>query len=777
MAENPSLIPADLIQESGAALTARLVEAAKAAAETAIAADGVATLGDVLQALESLVDSLPPLLVAEIEVELPRIAAEAVTRAQVEIADAREESGEPFPPVPSELAGDYRPWLTTAAAALVSAMKQAAEAASTVEAAGAAVLEAASDPAPFVSLSETAAARSVNTARLNTFKSNDDIVKKLKVVTVHDQKRSEVCTYMNDAEFSIKAKNIPTPPFHNSCRSYLVPLTSIKRRAGASQQEIDRQNWAIFRRLEREAKQAEAEGRSAPVLEFRLSPGGAGEFEGYASVWEVMDNHRTAFAPGSLSLPDAGLPLLFNHDPMRPLGRVIEARADARGLYVIGKLTLETAAGAEAFALIRDKAITGLSIGFKRLKDEAASGGRRILAAALKEVSLVPLPSNEAARITEVRSAPDNPDDTPAAGAANHEEKDMSEVVAPAGADETRSAVDLLSKRLDKLEARSARLPLGGDAGNCDDGLEKRAFAAFVKHGREAMAAEEVRALRASDSAAGGVTVPEGFASELLKKLVENSPIRALATVTTISTGELVLPKVTANPTAAWVAETGTRAATEPAFTQVQIPAHEAGCYVDVSQRLLEDNAVNLEGELSTMLAAEFARLEGLAFLKGDGTGKPKGIIGHADFTTINNGHATNLSADSLIALMHTLPATYRNAGVWLMNALTAGKVRQLKDTDGNYLWRPSLAEGNPPTLLGRPIYETPDLDDVAATKTPIVFGDIRAAYRVADRVGVSLLRDPYSVATTGLVRFHSRIRVGGDLVQAAAVKGLVMAA
>lgn len=772
MAENPSLIPADLIAEAGADLTQKLTAAARAAVEEALAAGAAATVAEVVVALESLTESLPPLLVAEIEATLPLIAAAAIERAQVEIAPAREETGQGFPPVPPEPAGDYSGWAASASAALIAAARDAAEAADTAEAARAAVLEAAADPAPFTVMAETAAARTVNDARLNTFRSNNDIVKKLEYVAVRDNKTSEVCQYLDNASFSVFAKNIPRPPVHNGCRSYLLPVTNIRRKAGATDKEIERQNWAIFRRLEREAKTKEAEGRSAPVLEFRLSPGGAGEFEGYASVWDVMDNHRTAFAPGSLSLPDAGLPLLFNHDPMRPLGRVIEARADARGLYVIGKLTLETAAGAEAFALIRDKAITGLSIGFKRLKDEAASGGRRILAAALKEVSLVPLPSNEAARITEVRSAPDN---SPAAGAAPpKEEMKMSETTAPAGAEETRAAVDLLSKRLDKIEARSARLPLSPEAG--EDGLEKRAFAAFIKTGKEAMQAEEVRALRASDSAAGGVTVPPGFAAELLRKLVENSPIRSLATVTTISTGELVLPKVTANPTAAWVAETAARPSTEPAFAQVQIPAHEAGCYVDISQRLLEDNAVNLESELSDMLAKEFARLEGLAFLKGDGTGKPKGIVGHADFTTLANGHATNLSADALVALMHTLPSTYRNAGVWLMNALTAGKVRQLKDADGNYLWRPSLAEGNPPTLLGRPIYETPDLDDVAATKIPLLFGDIKTAYRIADRVGVSLLRDPYSVATTGLVRFHSRVRVGGDLVMGAAVKGLVMA-
>ncbi|MCK6444408.1 phage major capsid protein [Elstera cyanobacteriorum] len=774
MAENPSLIPADLIAEAGADLTARLTAAARQAVEAALAADGVATLEDILQALESLVDSLPAALVAGIEDALPLIAEQAIERAQVEIADVREESGEGFPPVPSEPAGDYSGWAASAAAALVAAARAAAEAAPTVEAARAAAVDAVAPPA-FSVMAETASARTVNQSRLNTFKANSDVVKKLKVVTVHDQKRSEVCTYMSDAEFSIKAKNIPTPPFHNSCRSYLIPITNIKRKPGATEAEITRQNWAVYRRLEREAKEAAAEGRGGEErLEFRFAPDldAAGTFSGYAVTWNQMDSHKTMFSPGSLVLPSS-IPLLWSHDPTRPVGVVTETREDQAGLFIVGKVTTETRDGAESYAFLKQKAVTGLSIGFKRLADEAAPGGRRITRAEVKEISLVTIPSNSAARVIEVRCA--SPDE-PAAGAAKpHEEMKMSETTAPAGAEEVRSAVDALARRLDRIEARGSRLPLGGESA-ADDGLERRAFNSFVKHGREAMAAEEVRALRASDSAAGGVTVPPGFASELLKKLVENSPIRALATVTTISGGDLILPKQTAAPTAAWVAETGTRPATEPAFAQVKIDAHEAGCYVDVSQRLLEDNAVNLEGELSTMLAAEFARLEGLAFLKGDGTGKPKGIIGHADFQTLANGHAANLSADALIRLMYSLPATYRNQGVWLANGTTIGKLRTLKDGSGNYLWRPSLAEGSPESLLGRPIVEAVDMDDIAADEIPLIFGDIKTAYRVADRVGVSLLRDPYSVATTGLVRFHSRIRVGGDLVMGAAVKGLLMA-
>jgi HK97 family phage major capsid protein len=76
------------------------------------------------------------------------------------------------------------------------------------------------------------------------------------------------------------------------------------------------------------------------------------------------------------------------------------------------------------------------------------------------------------------------------------------------------------------------------------------------------------------------------------------------------------------------------------------------------------------------------------------------------------------------------------------------------------------ITAGAPVTLLGRPIVEMVDMPDVAADAYPIMFGDL-SGYRIVDRIGLSVLRDPYSQATNGLVRFHIRKRVGGDVSHA----------
>ena len=151
--------------------------------------------------------------------------------------------------------------------------------------------------------------------------------------------------------------------------------------------------------------------------------------------------------------------------------------------------------------------------------------------------------------------------------------------------------------------------------------LEVKAFTGFLRQGREALTADEVKTLRVSEDTAGGYLAPEQFTTEVLKELVEQSPMRQAARVSSTTAGSVLLPKRTGRPSAAWTGETDDRTATESTYGQQEIFVHEAGCYVDVSQRLLEDSAINIEREIASDLAEEFGRLESAAFVNGDGTG------------------------------------------------------------------------------------------------------------------------------------------------------------
>ncbi|GGD42583.1 phage major capsid protein [Aureimonas glaciei] len=344
---------------------------------------------------------------------------------------------------------------------------------------------------------------------------------------------------------------------------------------------------------------------------------------------------------------------------------------------------------------------------------------------------------------------------------------------------ETRStaAATAASERIAALETRLNRPGAGDEQNqNAATAIEQRAFSSFVRRGDGSMNAEEQRALRVSTEEQGGYLAPEQFIAELQRNLVEISPIRAAARVGSASAGTVIIPKRTGRMTASWVGEIEDRPATEPAYGQARIEMHEMAAYVDVSNWLLEDAAIDIAAELAFDFAEEFGLKEGQAFVNGDGVKKPVGVMVDPSVPTVLNGHATTLSPDALIRLMYALPAFYRNRGSWLLNGQSIAAVRLFKDANGRYLWQESIADGQPATLLGRPVIEAPDMGDVAADAFPIAYGDFATAYRIYDRVNLSVLRDPYTVATKGLVRFHGRRRVGGAVTQPEAIRKLKMA-
>lgn len=374
----------------------------------------------------------------------------------------------------------------------------------------------------------------------------------------------------------------------------------------------------------------------------------------------------------------------------------------------------------------------------------------------------------------ETKNAPDDDgDDLEVKEALDRIEKSVD--------DRVKKAVDASAKtsqdEIKGLKAEIAALKRPG-AGDADEEAkaEEKAFFSFVRNGVEALEPDERKALIVSDDAKGGFLAPEQFEAQLQKELVEISPIRAASRVTQTTAGRVVWPKRTGRITARWVGETEERPKTEPTYGQAALDVHEMAAYIDVSNWLLEDSAIDLAAELASDFAEEFGRLEGVAFIDGDGVKKPVGILNDASVPTVANGHATDVSADALIRLMYDLPPTYRNRGSWLLNGSTIAAYRLLKDGNGRFLWQDSIQVGQPATLLGRPVVEAVDMPGIEADATPVIYGDFSVGYRIVDRVGLSVLRDPYSVATEGLVRFHGRRRVGGGVVRPDAFRKLKMA-
>lgn len=336
---------------------------------------------------------------------------------------------------------------------------------------------------------------------------------------------------------------------------------------------------------------------------------------------------------------------------------------------------------------------------------------------------------------------------------------------------ETKSAGNDNAKlvdRLDKLEAKSNRLGVAkADNDNTDTKLETKALNSFLRGGVASLDDLEKKTLNAGTPASGGyVTAPE-YSSTVIEKLTQFSPLRGLASVMTIGGNEIYIPVLDTGIAGGWVTETGARPSTEPTFDQMNFKAYEFAGYVPVSQQLLEDSFIDLQAFIAGHIQKQFGKAEATAFMVGDGNGKPTGLLNTpADYTAITAAADGSDILAKVIEAFYKLPGAYAANGSWLMRRETMGVIRAAADnaTKGT-LWSDSLANGTPATLLGRPVYESVDmslLPTVAGTAYPIAFGDMSSAYQIVDRVGVAIMRDDYTGADNGIVKFRARRRVGG---------------
>ena len=288
----------------------------------------------------------------------------------------------------------------------------------------------------------------------------------------------------------------------------------------------------------------------------------------------------------------------------------------------------------------------------------------------------------------------------------------------------------------------------------------------------------EYKALSVGNDTTGGYLAPLEYIREITKGVTEVSPVRSLVRVRQTSQKGVQMPKRTGQFSAQWTAEQGSRTETDGLrYGQDEINAHELYALVDVSEQNLEDSFWDLEAELREEAAEQFAVAEGAAVINGNGVGKPEGILVNSDVAESVSGGATTLTGDGLITLKYAIKSAYARNATWGMNRSTMGAVRKLKDGDGNYLWIPGIAQGQPNTIDGDPYVELPDMPNVGAGAYPIVYGDFRRAYTMVDRIQMVLLRDPYTQATSGNVRFIMRKRLGGQVVLAEAIRKLKVAA
>jgi len=300
------------------------------------------------------------------------------------------------------------------------------------------------------------------------------------------------------------------------------------------------------------------------------------------------------------------------------------------------------------------------------------------------------------------------------------------------------------------------------------------AFKAHMRKGDRAPADIQAAMSKGTD-ADGGYLAPVEWDRTITNKLKQISPIRAHARVITISSAGF---KKLFNDRAVgsgWVGETASRpATTTPTIGSLDFTTGEIYANPAISQQLLDDAAVDLESWLADEVDTEFARQEGIAFLSGDGTNKPHGILTYVTgaanaarhpfgaIPVVNSGAAAGLTSDGILDLIYSLPSEFVAGAKLFINRQSMLAARKLKDGNGVYLWQPSYASGQPQTLAGETVVEVPGMPAIAANAIAALYGDMDATYLVIDRVGIRVLRDPYT--NKPFVHFYTTKRVGGGV-------------
>jgi HK97 family phage major capsid protein len=362
-------------------------------------------------------------------------------------------------------------------------------------------------------------------------------------------------------------------------------------------------------------------------------------------------------------------------------------------------------------------------------------------------------------------------------------EKRGGDVVSEEKVDRINRALDQQQKLIDELVLASRRPALGGEVKSQAGGREKKAFDRYMRKG-DASALESKAAATEGTNSEGGYVVPLEIASTIDRILAKASPIRALATVQQISSSVYRKPITTVEAASGWVGETDAVSQTNaPTIAAIDFPAMELYAMPAATQPLLDDAQVNMEEWLANEVQIVFAEQEGAAFVNGTGSSQPTGFLSYtnvadASWSWGNLGYiasgaagafATDDPADALIQLAYAPKQGYRANGTWVMNRKTESVVRKFKDGNDDYIWQPGAGAGQPATLFGYPVAEAEDMPDIAANSYSIAFGDFRRGYLVVDRVGINVLRDPYSAKP--YILFYTTKRVGGGVQNFEAIK------
>ena len=471
---------------------------------------------------------------------------------------------------------------------------------------------------------------------------------------------------------------------------------------------------------------------------------------GYASVYNVADMHNDMIVKGAFaSANHLNTRLLWQHDWQKPIGVIKSLTEDNYGLKIEAVINNKVEAGKEAIELVRQGAVDSLSIGFNiKLANYNKLNQRVITEAELVEVSIVTFPANNHAKISHITKQ------------ISYLEEDNMEIQ---GQDNLLTKFNMLEEKIDNLENFLSRPVIG----ETQDIEYKSAFNSYIRKGNQTELIEKSFNSGAED---GGVLLVPALYNNIISEVYARSPMRQLASLETISTNALDIVIEDGSFASGWVGDVEARDETSsPKLKQRRIFVHELYAQPKASQALLDDSAIRIENWLIERLRDSFVKAENEAFINGDGKKRPKGILSpdHDKIEKFDMGNILN--TEKLLDFINLLDEQYLANATIIMNRATLCEIQKLKDNNGRFIWQQSLSDSFKQTIFGVPVICCSEMKPIKKGEVAIAIADFKSAYKIVDRSGISIMRDPYTEKP--FVKFYAVKRVGGDVVNQRAIK------
>jgi HK97 family phage major capsid protein len=306
--------------------------------------------------------------------------------------------------------------------------------------------------------------------------------------------------------------------------------------------------------------------------------------------------------------------------------------------------------------------------------------------------------------------------------------------------------------------------------------------------------AKEYKDVVIGTNLSGGFAVPEQIGSEVEKLVLKFSDIVAEVKNVRVGTSDYKELVSIHGGTSGWIGEGGTHTATGTPNLRERAPTWGVlYAYPQVSEESLEDiffNVVDwLTGDIADGMAVALSQvifngngvtrptgLTATAPTAGDDYASPMRVAGAFEYIPLSNltagspSIANGVTGDQLIDLQSLLRRGYQPNAKFAMNSITRGHVRKLKDSNGQYLWQPSLVAGTPDMLLGKPVIIFEELGNPTTLNSlPVAYGDFKRAYVLCTRSDLHVIPD--QVTNPGYTRFIVRRRYGGTVLNNDALK------